>query len=76
MMRAAYGNEEERCILFLCWLMSLNIPAVLLLGSALPEGPKAAYVLVQFNERESWLINPSDGSLMIFLCLQNVFISP
>lgn len=49
-----------------CWLMSLEIPAALILGTSLPEGPKAAYVLVQFDELESWLINPCDGLKIIF----------
>ncbi|KAI1724496.1 coiled-coil and C2 domain-containing protein 2A [Ditylenchus destructor] len=61
MLTIGCGDEEEHAILLVCWLMSLEIPAALILGTSLPEGPKAAYVLVQFDELESWLINPCDG---------------
>ena len=43
MLKIGYGDEEEHCILLICWLLSMDIPAVMLLGHALPEGPKAAY---------------------------------
>jgi hypothetical protein len=45
----------------------MDISSALILGTSLPEGPKAAYVLVQFDELNAWLINPCDG--MFYLAL-------
>uniref|UniRef100_A0AC34R1M6 CC2D2A N-terminal C2 domain-containing protein n=1 Tax=Panagrolaimus sp. JU765 TaxID=591449 RepID=A0AC34R1M6_9BILA len=56
------GDEEEHAILLVCWLMFLNVSAVLILGHGLPEGSKAAYILVQ-TESDSFLVNPSDGNV-------------
>ncbi|KAH7727834.1 hypothetical protein AAVH_04878 [Aphelenchoides avenae] len=61
MITIGCGDGEEHAILLVCWLLSIGVTAALLLGTALPEGPKAAYALVQFDENVSWLVNPSDG---------------
>uniref|UniRef100_F1KQY7 Coiled-coil and C2 domain-containing protein 2A n=1 Tax=Ascaris suum TaxID=6253 RepID=F1KQY7_ASCSU len=54
------GNEEEHAVLLCCWLLHLNITAYLLLGSALREGPSAAYVLA-FIDTKMMILNPTDG---------------
>uniref|UniRef100_A0A915A4V3 CEP76/DRC7 peptidase-like domain-containing protein n=1 Tax=Parascaris univalens TaxID=6257 RepID=A0A915A4V3_PARUN len=54
------GNEEEHAVLLCCWLLHLNITAYLLLGSALREGPSAAYVLAFVNTK-MMILNPTDG---------------
>lgn len=33
-----YGDEDEHAVLLACWLMYLNIPTYIIIGSALPEG--------------------------------------
>uniref|UniRef100_A0A914PPB6 CC2D2A N-terminal C2 domain-containing protein n=1 Tax=Panagrolaimus davidi TaxID=227884 RepID=A0A914PPB6_9BILA len=57
------GDEEEHAVLLVCWLLHLHLSAALILGQALPEGPKAAYVLVQVENNVSLLVNPSDGNV-------------
>ncbi|VDP02677.1 unnamed protein product [Heligmosomoides polygyrus] len=54
------GDEEEHAVLLCCWLLSLQIPSCLVLGSALPEGSKAAYVFVNLPDG-IYLVNPCDG---------------
>ncbi|KJH45645.1 hypothetical protein DICVIV_08295 [Dictyocaulus viviparus] len=56
------GDEEEHAVLLCCWLLSLEITSYLVLGSSLPEGLKAAYVLVMLPDG-IYLINPCDGSV-------------
>lgn len=56
------GDEEEHAVLLCCWLLSLQIPSCLVLGSALPEGSKAAYVFVNLPDG-IYLVNPCDGSV-------------
>lgn len=56
------GDEEEHAILLVCWLMFLNVSAVLVLGNGLPEGTKTAYILIQ-TENDTFLVNPSDGNV-------------
>lgn len=70
MITIGCGDGEEHAILLVCWLLSIGVTAALLLGTALPEGPKAAYALVQFDENVSWLVNPSDGNYVfaLFCC--------
>ena len=55
------GDEEEHALLLCCWLLGSRIPSFVVLGSALPDGEKAAYVLVELPEG-NLLVNPSDGS--------------
>uniref|UniRef100_A0A914YU20 CEP76/DRC7 peptidase-like domain-containing protein n=1 Tax=Panagrolaimus superbus TaxID=310955 RepID=A0A914YU20_9BILA len=57
------GDEEEHAVLLVCWLLHLHLSAALILGQALPEGSKAAYVLVQVENNISLLVNPSDGNV-------------
>uniref|UniRef100_A0A7E4VS45 C2 domain-containing protein n=2 Tax=Panagrellus redivivus TaxID=6233 RepID=A0A7E4VS45_PANRE len=57
------GDEEEHAILLACWLMSLQLPTVLILGHSLPEGAKGAFVLVQINSHLHLLANASDGNV-------------
>ncbi|PIO70984.1 hypothetical protein TELCIR_07128 [Teladorsagia circumcincta] len=56
------GDEEEHATLLCCWLLSCGIPCCLVLGFALPEGARAAYVLVNLSDG-IYLVNPSDGSV-------------
>ncbi|PIO71835.1 hypothetical protein TELCIR_06258 [Teladorsagia circumcincta] len=56
------GDEEEHATLLCCWLLSYGIPCCLVLGSALPEGARAAYVLVNLSDG-IYLVNPCDGSV-------------
>ena len=44
------GDEEEHALLLFAWLVALNIDCVILLGRALPEGNRAAYVLAKFRQ--------------------------
>ncbi|KAK6725633.1 hypothetical protein RB195_004134 [Necator americanus] len=56
------GDEEEHAVLLCCWLLSLQIPSCLVLGFALPEGSKAAYVFINLPDG-LYLVNPCDGSV-------------
>ncbi|VDN28888.1 unnamed protein product [Cylicostephanus goldi] len=56
------GDEEEHAVLLCCWLLSLQIPSCLVLGFALPEGSKAAYVFTNLPDG-IYLVNPCDGSV-------------
>ncbi|EPB70266.1 hypothetical protein ANCCEY_10655 [Ancylostoma ceylanicum] len=56
------GDEEEHAVLLCCWLLSLQIPNCLVLGFALPEGSKAAYVFVNLPDG-IYLVNPCDGAI-------------
>lgn len=67
MLKMGCGDTEEHAILFVCWLLAMQFAAVLVLGTSLLEGVKAAYVLVQFDEQHSWLINPSNGIFLFKL---------
>ncbi|KAE9556318.1 hypothetical protein FO519_000501 [Halicephalobus sp. NKZ332] len=57
------GDGEEHAILLLCWLLQLDLSAVLLLGTALPEGPKGAYILVELPQGSPLLVNATDGNV-------------
>lgn len=59
------GDEEEHAILLFCWLLQLEFPSVLLLGTALPEGPKGAYVLVELPQGSPLLVNATDGNVYL-----------
>ncbi|CAJ0961389.1 unnamed protein product, partial [Mesorhabditis belari] len=61
LMQLCCGDEEEHAVLLVCWLLSMGVDAKLVLGTALPEGDKAAFVLVQHPEITA-LLNPSDGN--------------
>ncbi|MFH4981933.1 hypothetical protein AB6A40_008642 [Gnathostoma spinigerum] len=61
-LTAGYGDEVEHAILLCCWLLHCKINAFILLGSAIPEGEKAAYVLAALSEG-LLLLNPSDGNV-------------
>ncbi|VDL81270.1 unnamed protein product [Nippostrongylus brasiliensis] len=56
------GDEEEHATLLCCWLLFLQIPSCLVLGFALPEGSRAAYVFVNLPDG-LYLANPCDGSV-------------
>jgi coiled-coil and C2 domain-containing protein 2A len=48
-LRMLCGDEEEHAVLLYCWLRHMDVDCTLLLGTALPEGRRAAYVLVRFR---------------------------
>lgn len=73
MLKIGCGDAEEHAILLVCWLLAMQLAAVLVLGTSLPEGIKAAYVLVQFDEHTSWLINPSNGKKKFIVILFSKF---
>ncbi|CAJ0575280.1 unnamed protein product, partial [Mesorhabditis spiculigera] len=56
------GDEEEHGVLLCCWLLALDVEARLVLGTALPEGDKAAFVYVKHPEI-TCLLNPTDGNM-------------
>lgn len=43
------GDEEEHALLLFSWLAAIKIDCAILLGRALPEGNRAAYVLTKFR---------------------------
>ena len=71
MLKIGCGSEEEHAILLACWLLGLQVPAMLVLGTALPEGLKSAFVLARFDDGTTALINASDGNCN-FLNLENL----
>uniref|UniRef100_A0A1I7XGA4 C2 domain-containing protein n=1 Tax=Heterorhabditis bacteriophora TaxID=37862 RepID=A0A1I7XGA4_HETBA len=62
------GDEEEHAILLCCWLLSIHLPSYIVLGTALPEGEKAAYVLT-YLPQSIFLLNPCDGQLLNTVCI-------
>uniref|UniRef100_A0A0K0G2Z2 C2 domain-containing protein n=1 Tax=Strongyloides venezuelensis TaxID=75913 RepID=A0A0K0G2Z2_STRVS len=54
------GDEEEHALMLICWLKYYQIDGFLVLGNALPEGLRTAYVIVQLEDK-LYIINPVEG---------------
>uniref|UniRef100_A0A914GYI9 CC2D2A N-terminal C2 domain-containing protein n=1 Tax=Globodera rostochiensis TaxID=31243 RepID=A0A914GYI9_GLORO len=59
--RFGTASADELGVLLCCWLLGLQLSAVLLLGPSLLGGPNSAAVLVKFSDGDQWLIIPTNG---------------
>uniref|UniRef100_A0A183BYG6 CC2D2AN-C2 domain-containing protein n=1 Tax=Globodera pallida TaxID=36090 RepID=A0A183BYG6_GLOPA len=59
--RFGTASADELGVLLCCWLLGLQLSAVLLLGPSLLGGPNSAAVLVNFSDGDQWLIIPTNG---------------